>query len=108
MVLVNLPLIGNGSKIRVCRRSARNSAVVVHFVVYMYLLRHNYTGSKMYGRAGQCTGRYAYGSLWVVSMCRYRLEVVYTRMGQVYYSRVGMDGVGFGDRNILKFSNFDL
>ena len=39
-------------------------------------LRHCYIGSKMYSRAGQCTRRCVYGSLWVVSMCRCGLEVV--------------------------------
>ena len=32
------------------------------------------------------------GPLWVVSRCRCGLEVVWTRMGQVYYIRIGYGG----------------
>ena len=45
----------------------------------------------MYGRTIM-NGRCAYGSLWVVSMCRCGLEVLQTRMGQAYYNREGDGG----------------
>ena len=44
--------------------------------LYKNRLRHYYIGSKMYSRAGQCKGRCAYGSVWVVSMCRCGPELV--------------------------------